>query len=234
MLDFLIQEIKNHDQAFKELPKILKLIGSKTLELVLQVLQHEDTAIQKAAVEALWMIYEERCKKSECIQEETREILIHLRSSGVVDIFIELLKSSNLVSRINAVKALGEIGNERVVEPLIQAIFDDDEILRANVLKAIIKMRNKRGILLLSDAIDREPEFLMRDMLNEIKEIFNFTCSNCGGKIHEEKLVLEACKLQYQILLVQIVEEHPFSIDVKLFCCECYDDELSKYGIESN
>src|SRR5574341_2081458 len=64
-----------------------------------------------------------------------------------LDILIQALKGGDRASRRKAAKALGKIGDEKVIEPLIQAMRDEDWGVRKIVVEVLSKIRDSRAIV---------------------------------------------------------------------------------------
>lgn len=115
--------------------------------LVLETLRQNDTELMKSALGALTRIYKSGSKDRKNLMDELYDaikskdsrdrydaqwVLANLGKSQkdngkIIDELIELLDHKRMETRLEAVIALGEIGDERAVEPLLKLVNSGSE-----------------------------------------------------------------------------------------------------------
>ncbi|MFS0519669.1 HEAT repeat domain-containing protein [Nostoc sp. UIC 10607] len=109
-------------------------IGScKHLPLLLKSLKHSDSDVRSSAAIALGQI---RC------DNET-----------VILALIEALKDSEYYVRVSAVKAIGELGDEKAIPQLINILQDNDSYVRDSAAKSLEKISSKTVFNALSEKL---------------------------------------------------------------------------------
>ena len=113
--------------------------------LVFDTLRDDDVNVQNAALEALTLVYQKRGRKQLLKQlekaiksKDNRDrhdahwVMANIGKSDpttMVPILIELLKHNQMGTRLNAVKALGEIGSEEAI-PVLAALVESGSAKR--------------------------------------------------------------------------------------------------------
>ena len=77
-----------------------------------------------------------------------------------VSVMILALEDEDTDTQCEAVEALGEIGDERAVEPLIQALKDEDKAIRYWAAKALGEIGDERAVDSLTQALQDEDEYV--------------------------------------------------------------------------
>jgi HEAT repeat protein len=103
----------------------------RSVPLLIERLDHADSAVQRAAAFALGRIGD----------------------AEAVDQLIVKLESGDAGVRYAAARALGEIQDLKAVEPLLALASDEDELVRVGVLNAVSEFQDERVPLLLIDRL---------------------------------------------------------------------------------
>jgi len=137
---------KNIDDAFSdETEEFVSLEGKKTLpkdELVDEVAEAITAETDEGAAETV---------ASAETEEGTEQVeeLVEEQVKDEIDIQIDLLNDSDWVVRREAVITLGEMGDERCVEPLVRCLRDGDWQVRDAAVEAIAMIGSPAVDLLL-------------------------------------------------------------------------------------
>jgi len=137
---------KNIDDAFSdETEEFVSLEGKNTLpkdELVDEVAEAITAETDEGAAETVASAETEEGAEQE-------EELVEERVKDEIDIQIDLLNDSDWVVRREAVITLGEMGDERCVEPLVRCLRDGDWQVRDAAVEAIAMIGSPAVDLLL-------------------------------------------------------------------------------------
>ena len=79
-----------------------------------------------------------------------------------VYLWIKKLNAKNTILRRRAASALGEIGNEKAVDPLIAALHDTDSYVRGRATSALCKIGEKAVGPLIAALHDEDPNVRWR------------------------------------------------------------------------
>jgi len=79
-----------------------------------------------------------------------------------VNLWIKKLNARNRIIRRNAACALGDIGNEKAVDPLIAAMHDTDSYVRGRATSALCKIGEKAVGPLIATLHDEDPNVRWR------------------------------------------------------------------------
>ena len=135
---------KDIDDAFSDQTEFVSLDGKENLpkdELVDEVADaitaesEEDTAESVASAET-----EEDAEEEEFVEEQVKD---------EIDIQIDLLNDSDWVVRREAVITLGEMGDERCMEPLVRCLRDGDWQVREAGIEALVMIGSPAVDMLL-------------------------------------------------------------------------------------
>ena len=145
----LIKTLKHKDWKFrKEAAMALEEIGKPAEELLIQALGEEDKHVQaraalilgnmghRRAVEPLIQIlggadYSLRLEAARALEKVGKQ---------AVEPLIQILKHENRDVRVRAIEILGNIRDEKAIEPLIRALDDGDILVERGASEALEKM----------------------------------------------------------------------------------------------
>jgi HEAT repeat protein len=152
----------NHPRAKKTLLELITTVDAEKWRSL-------DWAIAKAigritnsrVVEKLFRVEEQalRRQRAESFDRVVDDI------DWVIDLMIETLQHKNYPVQENAIEVLGEVGSERVIEPLLSFIHQtDDSALRKEAVSAIGKIGNStiKVINSLTEVLKTDEEDLVR------------------------------------------------------------------------
>lgn len=151
-----------------------ELVNDRTMELLIKALQTSSTqemAIEnfiklgESAVEPLILTFAEG-KIS--LNHTIRDVLVKIGEPSI-DPLIESLSEINVDVKINSIKTLGDIGDEKAIDPLIDALNDyDDSFVRKYAAKALTQIDNERVIEPLIEAIDDDSFYVRRSVAKSL------------------------------------------------------------------
>jgi HEAT repeat protein len=79
-----------------------------------------------------------------------------------MDPLLESMDYDDADVRLEAVWALGEIGDERAVEPLVEALKDEDWYVRKQAASSLCNLRNQESVVLLVRALNDEDWYVRK------------------------------------------------------------------------
>ena len=120
-----------------------KIGDPRAVELLIATLKDKDSGVRKAAAKALdhlgWEPAQDEIAGWYWIAKRDWDKCVAL-GALTVEPLIAALKDAGWSVRADAAKALGKIGDPRVVEPLIAALKDKDEYVRKAADEALVKI----------------------------------------------------------------------------------------------
>ena len=136
----------NIDDEFSDQTEFVSLEGSKTLPKDEQVDELAD-AITTESDDDTSEVVASSSEADETAEQE--EELVEEQVKDEIDIQIDLLNESDWVVRREAVITLGEMGDERCVEPLVRCLRDGDWQVREAAVEALAMIGSPAVELLL-------------------------------------------------------------------------------------
>lgn len=125
---------KNIDEAFSDQTEFVSLDGKENLpkdELVDEVSDAITAESEEETTETV------ASAEIEVTEEEEEEEFVEEKVKDEIDIQIDLLNESDWVVRREAIITLGEMGDERCVEPLVRCLRDGDWQVREASVEAL-------------------------------------------------------------------------------------------------
>lgn len=162
----LVPALTEKDPGTRErVATALASIGSAAVAPLIDALQHPDPMMRACAARALGEIRDDRAL--EALLPMLNDSDITMRENIVAAFWkagtpkamvglVEALKDEDRLIKARAARALGEIGNESIVEPLL-AVVEQDPSVRMEVGLALARFAPGRALPLLIDVVAEDP-----------------------------------------------------------------------------
>jgi HEAT repeat protein len=165
------------EQRRKAVEELRRIKNPRTIKYLIKVLDDEDENVRNITTQALAELGEaavEPLLESLVSNENGHQAAI--RALGQIWGLIDLIKlgGSNQKDQAGAARALGELKDKRIVEPLIATLKDSDEEVRLEVVKALGNLRDSRAVESLITVLknhDKEVRSRAAEALGEQRNI---------------------------------------------------------------
>ena len=157
-VDPLIRALEDEDRYDEAIWGLVKIRNERTIEPLIRALKYEGD----------WHILSQL--KADRVRLDAAETLAKIGKPAVKPL-IEALKdgAEDVAVRMKAAEVLGEIGDERAVEPLIQALKDKDEFVRQCAAEALGEIGDERAVETLNQAL--KDEWVREEAAKALKKI---------------------------------------------------------------
>ncbi|VVB89818.1 HEAT repeat-containing taxis proteinF [uncultured archaeon] len=118
-----------------------------------------ENSLREEIIDNLWHLYQ--TSEFSKLKKETIKVLALIKPipDHIVDFLIEKLKDKEKEVRKSAAKALGEIGNEKVIEPLIEVLANDTEVeVRTMAVQALGAIGSEKAVEPLIEFLNNTEE----------------------------------------------------------------------------
>lgn len=177
----------------------------------------------------------------------------------VTDILIDLLHTDDNDLRIYAAQTMGEKNDPAIIEELIKTIDDNDPNVRYHVIESLGKLNAKEAIDKILEIALQEDFFISFPAIDALKnigdsttaikllpmlknEIFNTVVIETIGKIGDEKVVIDLCKVlnedksvspQICKALVEIYDRYQFLYNEGELISQLVKNNINREGIRN-
>ncbi|NVM02185.1 MAG: HEAT repeat domain-containing protein [Candidatus Helarchaeota archaeon] len=174
------------------------------VEFLLRVLEDEDRNIREWALNALRKI----------------------SSTILMEFLIQSIRY-NYHSYLVIIPEILNIVGDQAIEPLAQALKDKDENVRMAAAETLGWFRNDKVVKPLISALRDKSDNVSNVAAIALSQILEIYCSSCGAAIENEDLIIKIIEIRKNIWKLN----YDFIVEIAVFCCNCLDRELNKYGL---